>query len=204
MKLERNRTESKMSSVPAGEEPQHNERKSRYFQLPHYIVFNQFLSVPLRFLLIALIERENNFKGMQKGAPFFLTQERLACQLGIATSTLKRNLAALEKKGYIKRYFEKGDRATVYTINWELIDQFNTRFEFADIPTKNDTLVKEPNTLSSIIEKEETIQSAAEPIMSPDMEQNEPQQSTNDLFDALQVKLPNEDYGFGYDYEEPF
>ena len=176
MKLERNRTESKMSSVPAGEEPQHNERKSRYFQLPHYIVFNQFLSVPLRFLLIALIERENNYKGMQKGAPFFLTQERLACQLGIATSTLKRNLAALEKKGYIKRYFEKGDRATMYTINWELIDQFNKQFEFADVPTREDSPIREPNTLSSITEDRETRESAAEPIMSPTREQNEPQQ----------------------------
>jgi hypothetical protein len=176
MKLERNRTESKMSSVPAGEEPQHNERKSRYFQLPHYIVFNQFLSVPLRFLLIALIERENNFKGMQKGAPFFLTQERLACQLGIAISTLKRNLAALEKKGFIQRKFEKGDRATRYTINWELIDQFNKQFEFADVPTREDSPIREPNTLSSITENRETRESAAEPIMNPTRVQNEPQQ----------------------------
>lgn len=204
MKLEKNKTESKIGSAPVEEEPQCSERKSRYFHVPHYLVFHPRLSVPLRFLLIVLIERENNFRGMQKGAPFFLTQERLASQLGIATSTLKRNLAALEKKGFIQRKFEKGDRATRYTINWELIDQFNTRFEFADIPTKNDTLVKEPNTLSSIIEKEETIQSAAEPIMSPGMEQNEPQQSTNDLFDALQVKLPNEDYGFGDDDGEVF
>ena len=190
MKKERLKTESKIGSAPVEEESQQSERKSRYFHVPHYLVFHPRLSVPLRFLLIALIERENNFKGMQKGAPFFLTQERLASQLGIATSTLKRNLAALEKKEYIKRKFEKGDRATRYTINWELIDQFNTQFEFADTPTKNDALVREPNTLSSIIEKEETIKSVAEPTMSPTREQNEPQR-----YDY---------YGLGYDDGKPF
>lgn len=190
MKLKKNKTESEIGSAPAEEEPQCNERKSRYFHVPHYLVFNQYMSVSLRFLLIVLIEKENNFRGMAKGTPFFLTQERLASQLGIATSTLKRNLAALEKKKYIKRKFARGDRATMYTINWELIDQFNTRFEFADVPTKNDTLIKEPNTLSSIIEKEETIKSVAEPIMNPTREQNEPQR-----YDY---------YGLGYDDGKPF
>ena len=128
---------------------------------------------------------------MEKGASFFLTQKRLASQLGIVTSTLKRNLAALEKKEYIKRKFEKGDRATRYTINWELIAQFNTQFEFADTPPKNDALVREPNTLSSITENNETRKSAAEPIMSPIREQNEPKQYTDE-------------YGLVYDDGKPF
>lgn len=189
MKLEKNKTESKTGSAPVEEEPQCSERKSRYFHVPHYLVFHPRLSVPLRFLLIVLIERENNFRGMQKGAPFFLTQERLASQLGIATSTLKRNLAALEKKKYIKRKFEKGDRATMYTINWDLIDKFNTEFEFA-VPHREDT-PREPNTLSSIIENRETRESAAEPIMSPAIEQNEPKQNTDE-------------YGLVYDDGKPF
>jgi hypothetical protein len=189
MKLEKNKTESEIGSTPVEEEPQCNERKSRYFHVPHYLVFNPHLSIPLRFLLIVLIERENNFRGMEKGAAFFLTQKRLASRLGIATSTLKRNLAALEKKEYIKRKFEKGDRATVYTINWDLIDKFNTEFEFA-VPHREDT-PREPNTLSSIIENEETIKSAAEPIMSPGMEQNEPKQYTDE-------------YGLVYDDGKPF
>ena len=176
MKLEKNKTESEIGSTPVEEEPQCNERKSRYFHVPHYLVFNPHLSIPLRFLLIVLIERENNFRGMEKGAAFFLTQKRLASRLGIATSTLKRNLAALEKKEYIKRKFEKGDRATVYTINWDLIDKFNKQFEFADVPTREDSPIREPNTLSSITENRETRESAAEPIMNPTRVQNEPQQ----------------------------
>lgn len=188
MKLEKNKTESEIGSAPAEAEPQCNERKSRYFHVPHYLVFHPRLSVPLRFLLIVLIERENNFRGMQKGAPFFLTQERLASQLGIATSTLKRNLAALEKKKYIKRKFARGDRATMYTINWDLIDKFNTEFEFAVPPMKNTP--KEPNTLSSITENRETRESAAEPIMNPTREQNEPQR-----YDY---------YGLGNDDGKPF
>lgn len=191
MKLEKNMTESKIGSAPVGDESQQTQRKSRYCFLPHYLVFNKSLGVPLRFLLIVLIERENNFRGMAKGTPFFLTQERLASHLGIATSTLKRNLAALEKKKYINRKFEKGDRATRYTINWELIDQFNKQFEFADVPTREDSPIREPNTLSSITENRETRESAAEPIMSPIMEQNEPKQYTDE-------------YGLVYDDGKPF
>lgn len=189
MEKEKFKTQSTMGSVPAGDETQSKERKSRYFQVPHYLVFHPRLSVPLRFLLIALIERENNFRGMEKGASFFLTQKRLASQLGIATSTLKRNLAALEKKKYIKRKFEKGDRATMYTINWDLIDKFNTEFEFA-VPPMKDT-PREPNTLSSITENNETRESAAEPIMSPIREQSEPKQYTDE-------------YGLVYDDGKPF
>ena len=107
---------------------------TRSFLLPHYIVFNKALTAYQRYVLVALIEREDNFKGCKgktiKGKPFYVTQEWLAYQLDVSESTIKRSLKGLEDKEYIKRDMHKGE-ATTYSINWRTIDRFNDTFSFA-------------------------------------------------------------------------
>lgn len=106
---------------------------TRSFLLPHYIVFNKALTAYQRYVLVALIEREDNFKGQKgkavKGKPFYVTQEWLALQLDVSESTIKRSLKGLENKEYIKRYVHKGE-ATTYSINWKTVDRFNDNFSF--------------------------------------------------------------------------
>ena len=107
---------------------------TRSFLLPHSIVFNKALTAYQRYVLVALIEREDNFKGCKgktiKGKPFYVTQEWLAYQLDVSESTIKRSLKGLEDKEYIKRDMHKGE-ATTYSINWRTIDRFNDTFSFA-------------------------------------------------------------------------
>ena len=113
---------------------QQGKETTRSFLLPHYIVFNKALTAYQRYVLVALIEREDNFKGCKgktiKGKPFYVTQEWLAYQLDVSESTIKRSLKGLEDKDYIKREMRKGE-ATTYSILWRTIDKFNDTFSFA-------------------------------------------------------------------------
>lgn len=132
---------------------QQGKETTRSFLLPHYIVFNKALTAYQRYVLVALIEREDNFKGRRgkaiKGKPFYVTQEWLAHQLDVSESTIKRSLKELENKEYIKRDVHKGE-ATIYSINWRTIDRFNDAFSFAsrsdDAPASAPTCI---STLSS-------------------------------------------------------
>lgn len=112
---------------------QSEEKRARSYLLPHYLVFNRALNVYERLCLIALLEREDNFKGQKgraiKGKPFYITQEWLAIQLGISESTVKRSMKVLEGKHYINRTLHKGE-ATTYSINWTMIEGFNKEFSF--------------------------------------------------------------------------
>ena len=113
---------------------QQGKETTRSFLLPHYIVFNKALTAYQRYVLVALIEREDNFKGRRgktiKGKPFYVTQEWLAYQLDVSESTIKRCLKGLTDKDYIKREVRKGE-ATTYSINWRTIDRFNDTFSFS-------------------------------------------------------------------------
>ena len=132
---------------------QQGKETTRSFLLPHYIVFNKALTAYQRYVLVALIEREDNFKGQKgkavKGKPFYVTQEWLALQLDVSESTIKRSLKGLEDKEYIKRDMHKGE-ATTYSITWRTIDRFNDTFSFAsrsdDAPASAPTCI---STLSS-------------------------------------------------------
>lgn len=165
---------------------------TRSFLLPHYIVFNKALTVYQRYVLVALIEREDNFKGQKgkaiKGKPFYVTQEWLAHQLDVSESTIKRSLKELENKEYIKRDVHKGE-ATTYSINWRTIDRFNDAFSFASrldvAPASAPTCISTSSSIELESKTGELAQSQVESFVTYSSSIEELPKTLSDISDEL-------------------